>query len=313
MKGLELARAYYDRCGRPMLEKEFPALLPYLAVGLFGSGSECFGYDDTSSRDHDFEPGFCLFLPGEELVGRRSEFLLERAYAKLPKSFSGFTRSVLQPVGGARHGVFRTADFFLKKVGAADGALDLSQWLSIPEQALAEATNGVLFLDNFGEVTRIRERLRYYPEDVRLKRLAGHLLLMSQAGQYNYMRCLEHGETAAAQLAVTEFVRSAVSAVFLLNRRYQPFYKWCFRALRELPILPELAVSFEELLTTGNGQEEREKKAAMIEAVCQAVAVQLAAQDLCSEPDCELERLAYALNERIADAGLRNRHILAAV
>ena len=64
MNGLELSRAFFEECGRPMLEESFPSLLPYLAAGLCGSGSECFGYDDALSRDHDFEPGFLLFLPG---------------------------------------------------------------------------------------------------------------------------------------------------------------------------------------------------------------------------------------------------------
>ena len=59
MKGLELARDYFERCGRPMLERDFPELMPFLAAGLCGSGSECFGWDDEVSRDHDFEPGFC--------------------------------------------------------------------------------------------------------------------------------------------------------------------------------------------------------------------------------------------------------------
>ena len=64
MTGLEIARGYFEEYGRPMLEREFPEVLPQLAAGLCGSGSECFGYDDDISRDHDFAPGFLLFLPG---------------------------------------------------------------------------------------------------------------------------------------------------------------------------------------------------------------------------------------------------------
>ncbi len=305
MKGLELSRAFYEECGRPMLEREFPALLPLLAAGLFGSGSECFGYDDEISRDHDFEPGFCIFLPGENVVDRRSEFLLERAYAKLPKEFRGISREILLPVGGNRHGVLRTDEFFRRTVGSPDGALTAQQWLTLPEQALVEATNGAVFFDEYGEVTRIRDALRYFPEDVRRKRLAGQLLLMGQAGQYNFSRCLAHGERAAARLAAHEFVRAALSALFLLERRYQPYYKWSFRALRELPQASSLAQPLETLLT-GGGIEE-------IERVSAAVAAMVRDQQLSDVPDDELERHAYAVNDRIRDASIRNLHILATV
>ena len=99
-RGLELSRACFEAYGRPMLERQFPDLLPHVAAGLFGSGSECFGYDDEISRDHDFEPGFMLLLPGEDVVDRRTAFLLERAYAKLPREFMGLRRGLMGPVGG---------------------------------------------------------------------------------------------------------------------------------------------------------------------------------------------------------------------
>ena len=309
MNGLELSRAYFEQFGRPMLEKEFPGLLPYLAVGLLGKGSECFGWDDELSRDHDFEPGFCLFLPEEEIVDRRQEFLLERAYARLPKEFGGMKRSLMQPVGGARHGVLRTAEFFAKTLGSPNGALSLEQWLTLPEQALAEATNGELFFDNWGEVSRIREQLAYFPEDVRCKRLAGRLLLMAQAGQYNVPRCLGHGETGAAQLAAIEFADSASGAAFLLARRYRPYYKWRFRALRELPLLSELAEPLERILTTPCNEEKRQT----IEEICAAVTAEVRRQGLAETESGDLEKLAYAVNDRVRDPQLRNAHILAAV
>ena len=230
MKGIELSERFYAEFGEPMIRREFPSVERYIAVGLTGSGSECFGFDDEISRDHDFEAGFCIFLPDEDIVDRRTAFELERAYSRLPKEYMGYRRSIISAVGGNRHGVIRMSDFFTQKTGRADGDLSLDAWMSVPEQSLAEATNGKVFFDGLGRFTEIRERLSYLPDDVRLKKLAGNLLIMGQSGQYNYGRCLSRGETGAAQLAVSEFVRSAMNCIFLLNKKYIPYYKWSFCA-----------------------------------------------------------------------------------
>ncbi|MBQ3268579.1 MAG: DUF4037 domain-containing protein [Clostridia bacterium] len=313
MRGLELSRAYYEAFGAPMLREQFPELLPHVAAGLFGSGSECFGYDDDISRDHDFEPGFMLLLPGEDVVDRRTAFLLERAYAKLPREFMGLRRGLMQPVGGPRRGVMRTAEFFAQKVGAPDGVLTLGQWLAAPEYALAEAVNGAVFYDGAGEVTAIRERLSAWPEDVRRKKLAGNLLLMAQSGQYNYPRCLAHGEKGAAQLAAGDFVRHAMAAVFLLNGVYQPYYKWAFRALRALPRLSLLAELMEYLISTDNDGDLAASKRDVIEGIAADVIDELRRQDLTGADCGDLEKHAYSVNDAVADADLRNTHILAAV
>ena len=313
MKGPEISKAFYDDYGKPMLEERFPELVPYLAAGLIGSGSECYGYDDEVSRDHDFEPGFCIFLPGEEVVDRKAAFALERAYAGLPREFMGLRRALVSPVGGARHGVIRTADFLMDKTGTNDGVLSLYEWLTLPDYSLSEVVNGEIFEDRYGGITAVRDRLRHRPQDVRLKKLAGHLLLMAQAGQYNYQRCLRHGETGAAQLAVTEFVKNAMAAAFLLNDAYQPYYKWSFRALRELDKLPFMAELLEYLLTTDNEKDTRDEKIDVMEGIAADVIGELQAQGLTQAVCGDLEKHAYSVNDRIADAQIRNMHILAAV
>lgn len=312
MQGIELSRRFYEECGKPMLEEQFPDVLPLLACGICGAGSECFGFDDEVSKDHDFEPGFCIFLPGEDIVDRRTAFLLERAYVRLPKEYAGYSRAILQPVGGPRHGVFRTAEFFQEKTGTSDGVLTLSQWLRIPEQSLAEATNGEIFYDGYGEVSRIRAALSAFPPDIRKKKLAGSLLMMGQAGQYNYRRCLQHGETGAAQLAVFDFVRHAMNVIFLLNNVYQPYYKWSFRALRSLPKLSFEAELLEYLLTSDNDQNAEEKYT-VIEGIAADVIDELIHQDLTKAVCGDLEKHAYSLNDSITDPELRNLHILSAV
>ena len=202
MNGLEISRAYFDECGMPMLEEKFPELLPHVAAGLFGSGSECFGFDDELSRDHDFDPGFMLVLPDEDVIDRKQEFALERAYAALHKEFKGVERPMMAPVGGSRRGVMRMADFFKEKTGSTSGNLTMEQWLAVPSYALAEAVNGQVFFDGSGELTRVREALAHYPEDVRRKKLAGNLLLAAQAG-IHARACLRglaqrvHGSRAA--------------------------------------------------------------------------------------------------------------------
>ena len=313
MNGLELSRRYYETYGRPMLREQFPEWEPYLAVGLAGSGSECLGFDDAISEDHDFGPGFCIWLPGEDAVDRKTAFRLERAYAALPAEFEGYKRPSVAPVGGARTGVLRMADFFEEKTGSPTGELTPEEWLSVPSSSLGEAVNGEVFSDPSGIFTGIRDRLRHMPPDIRRKRLAGHLLTMAQSGQYNYQRCLDHGESGAAQLAAFTFVKSAVSAVFLLNDRYEPFYKWVFRAMRTLPLLSELEPLLTKIISTPNDPETSFEKYTDIETAAAAVIGALMDQELTKATCGDLEKHAYSVNDGIADGGLRNMHILSAV
>ena len=311
--GLEISEAYFQEYGMPMLREKFPEHVLHVAAGLFGSGSECFGFDDEVSRDHDFDPGFMLLLPGEDVVDRKQEFALERAYAALPKEFMGVERPKMAPVGGLRRGVMRAADFFTDKTGSPTGELTMGQWLSVPSHALAEAVNGKVFYDGSGDLTRIREGLARYPEDIRRKKLAGHLLLAAQAGQYNYTRCLKHGETGAAQLAAIAFSQSAMEVIFLLNGVYQPFYKWCFRAMRALPKLSIEAGLLEYLITTDNEGQLAQDKHEAIEGIAADIIGELVDQGL-TKADCgDLEKHAYSVNDGIADGNLRNLHILAGV
>lgn len=311
MKGIELARRYYTEFGEPMLKKDFPDLLPRIATGLIGSGSECLGYDDDISADHDFEPAFCIFIPDD--IDGKTEFALERAYAKLPREFMGYERCPLSPVGETRHGVIRTSEFFIRKVGSPNGFLSADEWFALPDYTLAEATGGEIFFDGLGELTSIRQRLSEMPRDVRLKKLAGNLLLMAQSGQYNYNRCISRGETGAAQLAAIEFVKSAMQTVFLLNEKYMPYYKWSFRAFRELERFGELAFSLEYLISSENTEQNALLKSDMIEDIAALIVQELKAQALSDAICTDLEKHAYSVNDRITDNDIRNRNILFAV
>ncbi len=313
MKGLELAKKYYLEYGAPMLEKDFPEYIGLIAIGLVGSGSECLGYDDGISTDHDFEPAFCIFLPSEDIIDSKVEFALERAYAKLPKEFMGFSRCSSAPVGSKRHGVIRLSDFLLEKVGSPTGILSADEWFLVPEYSLAEVAGGELFRDDSCLFENIRKGLSAMPMDVFLKKLAGNLLLMGQSGQYNYYRCISRGETGAAQLAAIEFVKSSMQVIFLLNGKYMPYYKWSFRALRDLESFSELSYSLEYLISSDNTPENAKLKYDMIEDISSLIIEELKRRSLTDGICGDLEKHAYSVNDRISDNDIRNRNILYAV
>lgn len=152
--------------------------------------------------------------------------------------------------------------------------------MTTPDSCLAAATNGEVFRDDLGEFSRIRRSFLDMPQDVRLKKLAGHLIMAAQAGQYNFKRCISHGETGGAQLAMIEFADHAMSAVFLLNRKYRPFYKWAFRAMRELEKLSELADTFEFLISSDNEPVTASAKADIVEDIASMIITELQNQGL---------------------------------
>ena len=146
-----------------------------------------------------------------------------------------------------------------------------------------------------------------------MKKRLKNLLLMNQAGQYNYARCLKRGEKAAAQLAANEFVNASLQTVFLLNRVYLPYYKWAFRALRLLPLLGETAEALELLLEKGNDEADSVLKNAAVEDVCRRVAKELLVQGFSGSDEPDLEKQASLVNRKITDPEVRNLDILSAV
>ncbi len=312
MQGIEIARAYYVQHGKAMLEEQFADVTDRIAVGLVGEGSECLGFDDEVSRDHDFDPGFCLWITEED--ERAFGFRLECAYAKLPKEFMGLKRGRLSPVGGNRRGVITIEEFYSRHLGAPTAPDTAERWLYTPAASLAAASNGEVFCDPLGIFSSVREQLRSgYPEDIRRKKLAAHTVFMAQAGQYNYARCLARGENGAAQLAVFEFVKHAISAIYLLNNRYEPFYKWAYRGLRELPVLGHIGDALQALTEMDNTPENAAIKQDIIEDVAALLIVEYQEQSLTKAGCGDLEKHAYSILDGVRDANLRNMHIMEGV
>lgn len=304
MRGLELSETYYKTWGEPMLKTNFPDLYPRLSAGIFGQGSENFGFDDEISRDHDIDPGFYLFLNAADY--KTYEFRLSRAYDALPEEFQGVKIIGKSVYGTSRHGVKEISAFFSTFTGLGSLPQTNRQWLSLPDFRLATALNGKIFYDGSGEVTAVRAFLKNEPADVRLKKLSRYLIFAAQAGQYNYTRALSHGEKGAAVFALGAFAKNICEAVYKLNFSFAPFYKWLFRGAKGLPVLSDAALLCERLLL----DPLNEKNAQTIEEIAALVIKELKRQNLTDLNADFLEPHALEVQSRISDPELRNLHIM---
>lgn len=314
--GLKLARAYWQEFGKPLIAERYPEYQGRIAAGLVGHGSECYGFDDELSHDHDFGPGFCLWLTDEDYaaIGER----LQADYESLPDTFMGFgpkSQTARAQGAGRRVGVFRIGDFFESITGyrQAPPADRPHEWLMLDEPTLAAATNGEVFADPLGAFSKTRQGFKLMPEDVRLSLISRRLGMIAQAGQYNLPRMLQRGDGAAAWCAINEFAEAVASLVFLINTPvsagYMPYYKWRFAALRRLSRrmaarLPDACAQLEDVLRLasaacfgGVGFGEGGKGAApaakqvvsIVESICAEIVAELGREGLTDSDETFLE------------------------
>lgn len=112
---MELARLYWREVGLSAFGVDCSQVLDRAAIGLVGEGSECFGFDDELSRDHNWGPGFCVWLSREDMA--RFGEQAGAVYRALPEEFMGFRRLRPSYLSADRVGVLETGLFYTRFLG----------------------------------------------------------------------------------------------------------------------------------------------------------------------------------------------------
>lgn len=227
--GLKLAKEFYETYGKPMITEKFGKYENRIAVGLAGRGSDCFGYDDEASRDHDWGPDFCLWVTDETWADIGED--LQRAYEALPAEFRGCRRAP-RVNGKNRRGVIRISEFYRGLVGT-DRYREID-WRSVSDTSLAAAVNGRVFRDDEGVFTAFRNQLlQGYPEEIFYLKVAEAAAKYAQTAEYNFSRMLDRGDELSAGLMLWDGIREAMRLQLYLDGKYPPHDKWLHRSLLE--------------------------------------------------------------------------------
>ena len=257
-------------------------------------------------------PGIMTGAPGSasgcrSRITKKSPTGSRRPWTASPRPSKDVDRG--EPANGAMGGSAssRLSGFYRRFLGLDRIPTDLDTWMVLPENSLAACTNGKVFRDPLGEFTEWREALlAFYPEDVRRKKIAARCMTIGQAGQYNFPRCVQRGELFAARYAETKFCADVISVVFLLNRRYTPFYKWMHRAVGDLPLLGAwIRDRISDLITESDFARKEER----IEEICATLIQEFGRQMLSSHDSTFLPDHGPVIQATIQDASLRGRNV----
>ncbi|MEQ4302043.1 DUF4037 domain-containing protein [Plantactinospora sp. B6F1] len=256
--GLQLCRLFYTDAVRPLLAEAFPGLR--YAAARVGPGSEVLGFDTERSVDHDWGPRLTLFLSPSDLAryGERVTALLSE---RLPKQIHGWPTHFPPVPGRARvpAGTDGPVAHLVQvtEVGAwcetqlgfdPRPGVTTFDWLATPTQLLAEVTGGAVFSDVLGELTAVRDRLHWYPDDVWRYLLACQWARIGQEEPF-VGRTVEVGAEAGSRVLAARLTRDVMRLCLLMARRYPPYGKWLGSAFAALPEASAVAAALDGALT----------------------------------------------------------------
>ena len=237
---IDISREFFETIVKPILLEHFPDETNKIAFGIFGYGSEALRLDDEYSRDHHWGLRIDALMP-DDVFAKQAE-IVEVLTVNLPDSYQGHSLHA-----GHQHGagfVSNSLNGFLKRtVGLDHAPQTYAEWLQIPEEDIIHIVNGEVWYDANGQFTHIRQTFAdYYPEPVRLRRIAHWCRYFSGMGTYALKRAILRNNDYYANIAFSRALQRGVQLAFLLDKQYCPYDKWTFAYLQRLPRMSSLLV-----------------------------------------------------------------------
>ncbi|MCA9234767.1 MAG: DUF4037 domain-containing protein [Planctomycetales bacterium] len=234
MTGIDVSRDFIAEALLPQLRDSLGDDVERLAIAIVGTGSDVIGLDDEISHDHHWGPrANVMYLRADaKRLGPAVTRVLTR---RIPREFAGFEVHV--GIGNLT-GVCCTAveDFFQRFLGTDRLPQRALDWLALCEVDLFHVTGGAVLHDGPGELTRRREALAYYPDNVWKKRIADWCMYVTgRDAPYNLHRVSKRGDELTCSIYFGLCLKRLMELCFAVNRQYAPYTKWLNRMFRTLP------------------------------------------------------------------------------
>lgn len=231
---IDESRDFWREIVAPLLLARFPDEMKQMAAGFFGYGSEVLRLDDEYSTDHHFGLRVNALLPAAVLQAK-GKAIEDMLATDLPQDWrgrplrEGYTRTKGVALASLEHHLTST-------IGLTRPPQSSAEWLAIPEEDITHIVAGEVWHDPSGTFSAMRTALStYYPEPVRLRRLAHWSRYFSGMGVYALKRALLRDNTLYASTTFARSLRWGVQMAFMLDRTYYPYDKWLTEMFHRLP------------------------------------------------------------------------------
>lgn len=224
IKGIELCRRFHMEIVEPVMTDSY-SFLSYSSA-LMGPGSEVLGYDTEMSTDHDWVPRTYLFLNHQD-VGYSEQIRLT-LQKRAPEQFYGFPIDI-------RKSLITTVPSFIENYLAIniDEQIESVDWLSFPSQSLLEIIRGEVYRDDNGQLSTLRKKFEYYPQDIWLYIMASSWQRIGQE-EHLMLRSGFIGDELGSGIIASRLIRDIMNLCFLMERQYAPYPKWFGTAFKRL-------------------------------------------------------------------------------
>lgn len=266
--GIGLSKRFFEAHVAPVLATHFPAL--HYAAARIGLGSEVLGYDTPMSADHDYGPCVQIFLPTTAFP-HTANAIMQALNRTLPGTIEGWNvryPTVMRPskdkadeaMLGSDHGVeFYTLEAWCDRFFGRQFASELTpaEWLSYPEQLFLSITAGAVFRDDMGDLTALRNRLAYFPQDVWLYKLAVQWYRIAEERAY-VGRAGDVGDELGSRVIASRIVGNIMRLAMLVEGRYAPYPKWFGTAFSRVDCAGVLTPMLEQVLAAADWQSREQ-------------------------------------------------------
>lgn len=233
---IDISHDFFDEIVKPILQIHFPNEVEQAAIGIFGYGSEALRLDDALSSDHHWGLRIDALFP-DAIFRVKGEAIKQVVAANLPAAYKGHSLREAH-VSGAGLAPESISAYLTRTIGLSQPPQTYAEWLSIPEEDIIHVINGEVWHDPRGEFTAIRSVFAgYYPEPVRLRRIAHWCRFFSGMGVYALKRAILRDNEFYATTRFSNAIRLGIQLAFLLDKHYFPYDKWLMSYFARLPRL----------------------------------------------------------------------------